>query len=28
VRLTGQRQVDTWVRGPLQQLANHHPNVG
>jgi hypothetical protein len=22
VRLHGQRQVDTWVRGPLQQLAD------
>ncbi|WP_418001852.1 AAA family ATPase [Mycobacterium sp. PDNC021] len=28
VRLAGQRQVDTWVRGPLQQLANQHPTAG
>lgn len=27
VHLAGQRQVDTWVRGPLQQLADHRPNA-
>lgn len=26
VRLTGQTQVDTWVRGPLRQLVDHEPN--
>jgi hypothetical protein len=25
VHLAGQRQVDTWVRGPLKQLADHRP---
>ncbi|MEE6163362.1 MULTISPECIES: AAA family ATPase [unclassified Mycolicibacterium] len=28
VRLSGQHEVDIWIRGPLQQLANHHPNAG
>jgi adenylate kinase family enzyme len=28
VRLTGQHQVDSWIQGPLQQLASHHPNAG
>lgn len=27
VRLAGQHEVDTWIRGPLQQLANHEPNA-
>lgn len=27
VRLTGQTQVDTWIRGPLQQLAHRDPNA-
>lgn len=26
VRLAGQHQVDTWVRGPLAQLAAHEPD--
>ncbi|KKF03818.1 ATPase AAA [Mycolicibacterium obuense] len=27
VRLAGQHQVDTWVRGPLAQLAAHKPDA-
>ncbi|WP_231646298.1 AAA family ATPase [Mycolicibacterium mengxianglii] len=27
VHLAGQTQVDAWIRGPLQQLANHDPNT-
>ena len=27
VRLSGQHQVDTWVRGPLEQLAHHRPSA-
>lgn len=27
VRLAGQDQVDTWVGGPLRQLADHGPNA-
>jgi adenylate kinase family enzyme len=28
VRLAGQRQVNTWVRGPLRHLASRDPNTG
>ncbi|OAN42335.1 MULTISPECIES: hypothetical protein [Mycobacteriaceae] len=28
VRLAGQHQVDTWVRGPLAKLAAHKPDAG
>jgi adenylate kinase family enzyme len=28
VRLNGQRQVDIWIRGPLQQLAHRPPSAG
>lgn len=27
VRLTGQSQVQTWIRGPLRQLARNNPNA-